>query len=72
MNNDPTSWWGPNPYCVAMMLSAVGYAQITNTVQLWLGNRSIFSAIKADDSDVQAMEARDHQARHRYPFKRSR
>ena len=72
MNNDPTSWWGPNPYCVAMMLSSAGYAQITNTVQLWLGNRSIFNAIKADDADVEKMHLRDHQARHRYPFKRSR
>jgi len=68
MNNDPTSWWGPNPYAVAMMLSSVGYAKITNMIQLWYGNRSIFHAVKAEDEDVQKMFLEEHEARHRRPF----
>ena len=72
MNDDPTSWWGPNPHGLAMMLGAAGYAEIHNVIQLWQGNRGIYHAVKASDEDVHRMEAADHRARHRHPADKRR
>lgn len=67
MSGDPTSWWGPNPHAVAAMLGVAGYASVMNIIQLWLGNRSVFHAVKAEDADVKKMEAQDYRDRHSRP-----
>ena len=67
LNDDPTCWWGPNPHAVATMLGVAGYASVLNTVQLWLGNRGIFHALKMSDEDLEAGQARDREARHSPP-----
>ena len=67
MNDDPTCWWGPNPFAVARMLGVAGYASVMNTVQLWLGNRSIFHALKATDETLAEERARDDRDRHSPP-----
>ena len=68
MNDDPTSWWAPNPAGLAMMLGAAGFAQMASVIGLWQGNRAIYHAVKASDEQVAEMEAEDHKARHRHPL----
>jgi tRNA (mo5U34)-methyltransferase len=72
LNDDPTSWWSPNPVGLAMMLGAAGFAQMASVIQLWQGNRGIYHAVKASDEDVRKMEAEDYKARHRHPADKRR
>jgi len=67
LNDDPTSWWAPNPAAVAKMLMACGFSEVLNNIQVWQGNRSIFHALKMSDAQVERERQRDHRDRHRRP-----
>jgi len=43
-NNDPGTWWGPNPECVEEMLKAAGYKEVKRI--LISNHRGIFHAFK--------------------------
>ena len=67
LNDDPTSWWTPNPSAVATMLMVSGFSEVLNNIQLWQGNRSIFHALKMSDAQMERERQRDHRDRHRRP-----
>ena len=45
-NNDPGTWFGPNPKCVGAMLKAAGFKDVQNVYQNDASHRVVFHAIK--------------------------
>jgi len=46
-NNDPGTWWGPNPQCVAKMLKSVGFNEVKMVFSDKRINRGVFHAHKS-------------------------
>jgi tRNA (mo5U34)-methyltransferase len=68
VNNDPTTWWSPNPSAVAAMLMTTGFAEVKNVTRLYEGNRSVFHAIKATDAECDELAEQEYKDRHRQVF----
>ncbi len=45
-NNDPGTWWGPNPQCVAKMLKAAGFDKVEMVISDNRSKRGVFHAWK--------------------------
>jgi len=45
-NNDPGTWWGPNPQCVAKMLKSAGFDEVKMVFSDKRINRGVFHAWK--------------------------
>lgn len=46
VNNDPGTWFGPNPLCVEAMLKAAGFKEVEKVFQNNLVRRAVFHARK--------------------------
>jgi tRNA (mo5U34)-methyltransferase len=50
VNNDPSTWWGPNPYCVYELLKNFGFSRIFHRNRPDDPSRGIYHAFRSDDS----------------------